>query len=147
MLYSDPKAPVLSMMSSLEKDGSQSPVSSRDNDSVVETYLEDGLAIPHHQAQEQLLYGHVYDVDPIHENMVLLPRVRAAPMRRVTTERLQSSFYRVTQPTAVAAVFGDDDIPGLMDDKDSDDERTLAQRCAHENNTSNPNPAHDPHRG
>ena len=98
MLYSDPKAPVLSMMSSLEKDGSQSPVSSRDNDSVVETYLQDGLAIPHHQAQEQLLYGHVYDVDPIHENMVLLPRVRAAPMRRVCDSWIAVIQYRADLP-------------------------------------------------
>ena len=70
MLYGDPDTPVLSMISSSDTDGSQSSVVSNDNDSVVEAYLRNGLAMPHHQLHEQLLYGHMYDADPIYETRV-----------------------------------------------------------------------------
>lgn len=52
--------------------------------------------MPHHLAHEQLLYGHVYDADPVHETMMMVPQDRDAPAHRATSEQESASSDSVS---------------------------------------------------
>ena len=74
--------------------GSQSPVVSSDNNSVVDAFRRDGLAMPHHLAHEELLYGHVCDADPVDHVMTV-----AAPITQHQATH-QASINRRTAKQA-----------------------------------------------